>query len=997
MKKVSVIAQSGSELLYRDVSRGVIAHIKLNDSKPREKILFKNLHTVSDVCVDWNSRILYWTDPVQGVVQAGKFNDGLITTILRTEKQQPNSITFDPVGGKIYYSTSGKHPQIVSCYSDGDNCSAISVKVSLVNDMVVDQKRKRLFYTEMGDHSIHSISMEGDVPAVTIHRGTPGENPKFLAVYTDTVYWIDSNKKVVMSVQTDGRSRLETQVLSKLAVPNEIILIPSSVILTNLCSKENGECMHFCFATPNGRSCKCKDGWTLHSDKISCNEISCNKGNCGKNVNMTTEKVPTQAAKICGGFVCDDGICIGQKYVCDGHPDCYDKSDETECVHGIISRGSPNERCDQVGFYRCASGECIPLHSVCDVRSSCSDGSDEGKLCASACKDSVCRQGCHATPTGPVCYCDSGYKLTNDNFTCVDMNECAVQNGGCSQFCFNKNGSHVCSCVNGYRSSDNGRLCTANNLRPSFVIGTLRDGVIVLDDHQQKLDTDLINNFDKVTTLDVNMQTGDGYFYSSKGIHLYSWKKRVIKTISKRLEYVSSIAFDWIGENLYVSDEKKEHLLVCSVKAVPLQCRTLLYEEVDSVALYPDKGIMFIISVKKKQILKLCMNGTHHHVIVDRDLSMPTDIVVDMPANRIYWVDKVLGRVESATLNGEDRYIVIEELSKYHFTALDVFENDIYVTDQKSGSLLKMGKSGGNQPEIVLKGINMPSCIRVIHPLLQKHDKNVCQPLNCSQLCLLTRNGAECSCFDGYLLHNKTQCIDIREKSVPNMTPQGGDKPTLVSTLWETTRSEHTTTISTTHQQKIVQSTKIPTDNSSDVYKIVPTIHEPEILKANNSKGQPCYLPCHHDGHCFYTKLEPKCICKPGYLGKLCEREDDSNHQSYTWVIGVVIVLLSLVMAAAYIYFIKYKRDGYHYIPCRKKPDDSEEGLVTEMTYRPTIFGNGVFQDMNDINYPPDFSDSVLNLSCQSVDSAFVSKHEESDSETSPSPESTGRYSYVQI
>lgn len=69
------------------------------------------------------------------------------------------------------------------------------------------------------------------------------------------------------------------------------------------------------------------------------------------------------------------------------------------------------------------------------------------------------------------------------------------------------------------------------------------------------------------------------------------------------------------------------------------------------------------------------------------------------------------------------RYIVIEELSKYHFTALDVFENDIYVTDQKSGSLFKMSKFGGNKPEVILNGINMPSCIRVIHPLLQKHGK----------------------------------------------------------------------------------------------------------------------------------------------------------------------------------------------------------------------------------------------------------------------------------
>ena len=36
------------------------------------------------------------------------------------------------------------------------------------------------------------------------------------------------------------------------------------------CSENNGECTHFCFVTPNGRSCKCQDGWTLDSDQISC-------------------------------------------------------------------------------------------------------------------------------------------------------------------------------------------------------------------------------------------------------------------------------------------------------------------------------------------------------------------------------------------------------------------------------------------------------------------------------------------------------------------------------------------------------------------------------------------------------------------------------------------------------------------------------------------------------------------------------------------------------
>lgn len=51
------------------------------------------------------------------------------------------------------------------------------------------------------------------------------------------------------------------------------------------------------------------------------------------------------------------------------------------------------------------------------------------------------------------------------------------------------------------------------------MIGTLRDGLIVLDNHQQKIDTDRTKKYDKITTLDVNMHTGDRYFYSSKVYH----------------------------------------------------------------------------------------------------------------------------------------------------------------------------------------------------------------------------------------------------------------------------------------------------------------------------------------------------------------------------------------------------------------------------------------------------------------------------------------------
>ena len=45
-----------------------------------------------------------------------------------------------------------------------------------------------------------------------------------------------------------------------------------------------------------------------------------------------------------------------------------------------------------------------------------------------------------------VIFINSGFKLDSDGKKCVDINECAVNNGGCSGNCENTVGSMFCSC-----------------------------------------------------------------------------------------------------------------------------------------------------------------------------------------------------------------------------------------------------------------------------------------------------------------------------------------------------------------------------------------------------------------------------------------------------------------------------------------------------------------------------------------------------------------------
>ena len=68
------------------------------------------------------------------------------------------------------------------------------------------------------------------------------------------------------------------------------------------------------------------------------------------------------------------------------------------------------------------------------------------------------------------CKCHVGYILSDEDLrTCLDVDECLENNGGCDQVCTNKPGTHMCECNNGFtKTTENGYCvdineCALNN------------------------------------------------------------------------------------------------------------------------------------------------------------------------------------------------------------------------------------------------------------------------------------------------------------------------------------------------------------------------------------------------------------------------------------------------------------------------------------------------------------------------------------------------------
>ena len=69
-----------------------------------------------------------------------------------------------------------------------------------------------------------------------------------------------------------------------------------------------------------------------------------------------------------GQFQCAHGKkCIDKSQVCDGVPQCQDRSDELECAKYM--EGCAHQ-CDD-------KSRCIPSNFLCDGERDCADGSDE--------------------------------------------------------------------------------------------------------------------------------------------------------------------------------------------------------------------------------------------------------------------------------------------------------------------------------------------------------------------------------------------------------------------------------------------------------------------------------------------------------------------------------------------------------------------------------------------------------------------------------------------
>eukprot|EP00920_Eleutheroschizon_duboscqi_P030216 GHVT01073229.1.p1 GENE.GHVT01073229.1~~GHVT01073229.1.p1 ORF type:complete len:902 (-),score=190.11 GHVT01073229.1:381-2942(-) len=162
-----------------------------------------------------------------------------------------------------------------------------------------------------------------------------------------------------------------------------------------------------------------------------------------------------------GRETCDDvDECVDSP--CAANAQCINRLGSFECLCPFGFVGDGLTRCDAFSLCRyfnpChASAVCVGASPLWLPRCVCPPGhSGEGTMdapcvdvdeCAS--ENGQCAHVCTNTVGSFSCSCRPGFQLDPDHRGCSDVDECQTDNGGCEHECINSPGGHRCACREG--------------------------------------------------------------------------------------------------------------------------------------------------------------------------------------------------------------------------------------------------------------------------------------------------------------------------------------------------------------------------------------------------------------------------------------------------------------------------------------------------------------------------------------------------------------------
>uniref|UniRef100_A0A667ZSN6 EGF-like domain-containing protein n=1 Tax=Myripristis murdjan TaxID=586833 RepID=A0A667ZSN6_9TELE len=223
-------------------------------------------------------------------------------------------------------------------------------------------------------------------------------------------------------------------------------------------------------------------------------------------------------------------------------------------------------------------------------------------------------------------------------------NPCARSNGGCQQLCFHLgSGRRTCSCAHGHLAEDGFNRCVSTlslawcSFKRGYTSSWL-DLSAVLEQHVCLIQ-DILLEHEQWFYVSVLLDVGsvEGLAYHRAWDTLY-WTSSTTNTITRQTVDQKRAGALSRQSVVTLSEEDHPHVLALD------ECQNLMF--------------WTNWNEQRPSIMRSTLAGNNVRVIISSDILTPNGLTIDHKAEKLYFSDGSLGRIERCEYDGSNRYVI---------------------------------------------------------------------------------------------------------------------------------------------------------------------------------------------------------------------------------------------------------------------------------------------------------------------------------------------------
>ncbi|NWT76207.1 LRP1 protein, partial [Prunella himalayana] len=359
-------------------------------------------------------------------------------------------------------------------------------------------------------------------------------------------------------------------------------------------------------------------------------------------------------------------------------------------------------------------------------------------------------------------------------------NICAQNNGGCQQLClFRGGGQRTCACAHGMLSED-GVSCRDYDGYLLYSERTILKSIHLSDENNLNAP---IKPFEDAEHMKNVIALAFDYRYGSKGsnrifysdIHFGNIQQinddgTGRKTIVENVGSVEGLAYHRGWDTLYWTSYTTSTITRHTVD----QSRLGAFERETVITMSGDdhprafvldecQNLMFWTNWNEQHpsIMRATLSGANVLIIIDQDIRTPNGLAIDHKAEKIYFSDATLDKIERCEYDGSHRHVILKSEPVHPF-GLAVYGDYIFWTDWVRRAVQRANKYVGTDMKLLRVDIpQQPMGIIAVANDTDSCELSPCRVNNggCQDLCLLTPKGhVNCSCRGERVLQEDFTC-----------------------------------------------------------------------------------------------------------------------------------------------------------------------------------------------------------------------------------------------